>query len=88
MALFVVSYDLVKRKDYQTLWDEFTRLGGQKVLDSMYLIELDNTSQEVVKHFSQYVDDDDRLMAIEFSEKPRFTKALVGTRAWINKHFP
>lgn len=88
MALFAVSYDLVKRKDYQTLWDEFTRLGGQKVLNSMYLIELDNTAREVVDHFSQYIDEDDRLMAIEFSEKPRFTKALAGTGAWITKHFP
>lgn len=88
MALFVVSYDLVKRKDYQTLWDAFSELGGQKVLNSMYLIELNNTAQEVVDHFSQYIDDDDRIMAIEFSKKPKFTKALSGTNAWINKHFP
>jgi hypothetical protein len=30
MTFFVVSYDLKKNKDYQTLWDEMARLKGHK----------------------------------------------------------
>ncbi|WP_370338349.1 CRISPR-associated protein Cas2 [Parvularcula marina] len=87
MALFAITYDLVERKDYQSLWDEFDRLGGHKALNSFYLISLNNNRQEVVDHFAEYIDEDDRLMVIEFNQKPKFTKALKGTNAWIDRHF-
>jgi hypothetical protein len=88
MALFAVNYDLVKQKDYQPLWDELARLGAHKALLSMYLVNLDNTAQEVVDHLARYIDNDDRLMVIEFSKKPVFTKALKGTNDWIAANAP
>ena len=87
MAYFVVSYDLVKRKDYPKLWDEFERLDAQKVLNSMYLLSADNTAKEIADHFAEFIDDDDRLMVIEFDEKPRYPRALKGTNDWVNSNF-
>lgn len=90
MAYFLVSYDLVKEQssfDYQPLWDELDRLGGVKTLLSEYLLEADNTAQEVVNHLKQFIDSNDRLMAVEFIKRPAYTYALKGTNAWISERF-
>jgi hypothetical protein len=87
MALFCISYDLIKGKDYQKLWDELDRLGGHKALESFYLVALTNTASEVRDHLRDFVDSDDMLMVIEFSKKPAFVKAKAGTNAWLEKNF-
>ena len=86
MALFLVSYDFVKRKDYPKLWEEFERLDGHKPGESVYLLNLDNTAAEVLEHFNQFIDDDDRLIVIEFDKKPRCGKVYKGTAAWIKEN--
>jgi hypothetical protein len=90
MALFVVSYDLMKEKsgyDYGPLGKELTRIGEVKTLLSVWYVDLDNTAQEVYDHIMTYLDDNDRLMVVEFSKKPAWGKALQGTRDWISAHF-
>lgn len=86
MALFAVTYDLIKRKDYPKLWEEFERLGAHKPVRSLYLLNANNTATEVRDHFEQFIDDDDRLFVIEFGKKPKHHKALKGTNDWINEH--
>ena len=89
MSLFVIAYDLVKRKDYPELWGELKRLKAQKVLLSTYLADLNNTAQEVLDHLKGYLSNsDDRLMVIEFSKRPAWTAGLKGTRDSIKSHFP
>ena len=90
MTCFVVSYDLRKKGefDYQKLWDEFDRLGGVKTQESVYFINLNNTTKEVLDHFKQFVHDNDLLFAVKMASKPLHTKALTGTNAWIAEHFP
>lgn len=87
MALFTVSYDLVKRKDYQTLWDEFDQLGGHKCLRSMYVLDVEATASTLRDHLRQFIDDDDQMVVIEFSKKPAHQKAFTGTNAWIDARF-
>ncbi len=80
MAYFVVSYELRKARDYQPLWDEFERLGAFKPLNSVYLIERDNTSAaELRDHLEGFIDDDDGLVVIEVDQKPAAFKCKVGT---------
>lgn len=87
MAFFAVSYDLVKRKDYQTLWDEFKRLNAHKCLRSMYLLDANNTAEEVKDHLKTFIDNDDQLIVVEFSDKPFHHKAFTGTNNWIKARF-
>lgn len=86
MPLFAISYDLIKRKDYPRLWEEFERLGAHKPVLSLYLVNLDEAAIEVRDHFKQFIDDDDKLIVIEFSKKPTFTRARQGTNAWIDEN--
>lgn len=87
MALFVVSYDLIKLKDYATLIQELERLGGHRPTLSTWFVSLNSTASEVRAHLAGFVDEDDQLIVVEFSEKPAFTKARSGTNDWIARHF-
>ena len=87
MALFVISYDLRKNKDYQALWDEMERLEAFKPLESVYLVDLNNSASEVRDHFKGFIDGDDGLLVIEFDTKPAAFKCKQGTAKWIADYF-
>ena len=87
MALFVVSYDLVARKDYPTLTERLEEMNSVRALASMWLVDVDSTAEEVKNNLRGYIDEDDRLMVIEFSERPKWTLALKGTRQWVKARF-
>lgn len=65
MPMFVISYDLNKQKDYQKLWAELKRLNCVRVLESVWVGKLNGTAEAVVKHLTQFVDEDDSLVAAE-----------------------
>ncbi len=88
MALFAVSYDLVKQKNYPELWDEMERLGAHKALLSLYLLNLENDDpKEVRDHFAQYIDADDRLLVIKIDDAAAL-RCFKGTNDWIAAHCP
>ncbi|WP_252928129.1 CRISPR-associated protein Cas2 [Aliihoeflea sp. 40Bstr573] len=78
-----IGYDLIRRKDYPKLWEEMERLSAHKAIRDFYLANLNNTAVEVRNHLRSFVDEDDRVIVIEFSKKPQFTMALEGTNDWI-----
>ncbi len=90
MALFVLNYDLVNESkgthDYQPLWDELKRLKAQRTQYSTWLIDLNNSPREVVEHFKQFVDKDDRLMVVKLTKEHWYTNAIGGTNAWLEAH--
>jgi len=87
LAYFVVSYDLIRNKDYQRIIDELERLGAAKMLLSQWLLDASNTAQEVKDHLTPFVDDDDRLVVIEFSKRPAFTRMFTTGADWIKARF-
>ncbi|AYE87239.1 hypothetical protein K3758_14720 [Sulfitobacter sp. W002] len=86
MALFTVTYDLIAEKDYDSLIGRLKELDTARVQLSQWLLSADNSATEVKDHLAQYVDDDDKLMVIEFTKRPAFTKAIAGTNDWLDKH--
>lgn len=82
MPIFVISYDLNRQKDYQTLWDELTRLKCVRALESVWLGSLTGTSDSVLKHLSKFgIDGDDSLMVAQTTKgeiklKKPYKKAL------------
>jgi hypothetical protein len=91
MALFVVTYDLKKKDefDYQKLWDAFDEADSVKFQESDYFVSDDKTPYEVLNHFKQFVHEDDRLLVTQLDEtrKPKYTNALKGTNDWVNSHW-
>ena len=88
MALFVVSYDLRKKKDYQPLWDEMDRLGGHKPLESVYFLNVNSKdAATLIAHLRKFIDDDDQVIAVEFDKRPGTLRAKSGTKEWLDKYF-
>src|SRR5690348_7673117 len=89
MALYVVSYDLVNKSEseYQDLWDELDAQDSVKTQDSVYYVSSSRTQDELLDLLLQHVHENDRMMVVTFTRKPRYTKALKGTRDWLEKHF-
>lgn len=89
MTTFTVSYDLIKRKDYQALWDELARLGAHRTQDSYWLVNVIQTSAKALHdHLKQYVDADDRLWVAELVKNHHFSNAKAGTNNWLAANPP
>ena len=87
MAYFVVTYDLVKEKDYNKLINELVRIGSEKIALSVWLVEQDMTAFGMRDHLKNFIDDDDKLVVIEFSKKPSYTRGFVSGGDWIKARF-
>ncbi|GAC1040810.1 hypothetical protein thsrh120_08140 [Rhizobium sp. No.120] len=90
MAFFMISYDLRKKQefDYEPLWKEFKSRKAVKCLESVYLLKASNTLLEIKNHFKKFIHEDDLLVLVEFTKEPEWTRALSGTKAWIDSHWP
>lgn len=93
MPVYVLAYDLINERsgthDYQPLWDELKRLGAHRTQLSLWLINLNNTPQQVVEHFQQFVDKDDRLFVNRMRPKEYYyVNAIPGTNNWLAKNAP
>jgi hypothetical protein len=89
MPYFVVNYDLKESDNYQPLIKEIERLGGVRALESFWLIELNNTAEQVRDHYKPFrpSPEQDKLMVVEFSVRPRFTRAFSAAVDWIKSRF-
>lgn len=88
MAIFSVSYQLNKEKNYQPLWAEMKRLGAHKAMNDYYLLELDLESPEDLRdHLRQYIDGDDMLFVCMLTVRPAPWKCYKGTSDWLTARF-
>jgi len=89
MGIFAISYDVAKGGDYQPLWDELSRLGAHKALESFYLANLNTEDPEAVKNgLKPLIGQNDMLMVVRVAGRPSFVRAKAGTNDWIARNCP
>jgi len=94
MSVYLIAYDLVDEKknpkhDYQVLWDELKRRGAHRTQYSLWLVSLNNTPREVLTHFKQYIDANDRLWVVKvFADQYDYVNARGGTNKWLEENPP
>ena len=65
-VLYYLSYDLIKTKDYQTLYDELDKFGAKRVLESVWCFKYSrDNSSNLRDHFKKFIDSDDKLLVIQ-----------------------
>ncbi|WP_250253858.1 hypothetical protein [Chryseobacterium sp. Marseille-Q3244] len=65
-TLYYLSYDLIKNKDYQTLYAELQKYGAKRVLESVWCFKYTNNNTEALRdHFMKFIDSDDKLLVIK-----------------------
>lgn len=69
MALYLLSYDLRKDRDYDTLYTELDNFKAVRVLESCWCFKRINTNAEGLRnYFKQFIDSDDGLWVSEVAE--------------------
>jgi hypothetical protein len=88
MAFFLVSFDLHHQRNYQLLWTELSDKGGEKLLESLWLIELDNVAGEVRDWLKELVDHDDSFAVIEVKRGSRWSTSRSRKHGvdWLRQH--
>lgn len=73
MALYFLTYDLRKSRDYQTLYDELNNFNAARILESTWCFKRFNTNPAGLRdHFKDYIDKDDGLIVSEVSNWASF----------------
>ena len=66
MALYFLTYDLRKSRDYKTLYDELKSFKAVRILESTWCFNRVNTSTSKLRdYYKNYVDKDDGLIVSE-----------------------
>ena len=67
MPVFSITFDLIKRRDYRTLWVELERLKAQRLLLSHWGVHMatGTTANALRDHFRSYIDNGDVPVAVE-----------------------
>jgi len=92
MTIYLLTYDLNKEASssaYKPVWDELNRLGAHRVLESVWLVEVTNTAQELHNHFKPMLDSNDALLVTSFRKSEHwFSGVKPGTNDWLSKNPP
>ena len=66
MALYFLTYDLRKSRNYQPLYDELKKFNAVRVLESTWCFNRTNTNAKGLRdYFKKYIDSDDALIISE-----------------------
>jgi hypothetical protein len=65
MAHFIISYDLHKQRTYQPVWNTLEGWGAVRLLESLWVVTLNNTVGEVREALLKVIDSDDSVAVIE-----------------------
>jgi len=64
-VLYILSYDLIKDKDYQKLYNELSNFKAKRVLESVWCFKYEPDKSSYLRdHFTQFIDKDDRLLVV------------------------
>ena len=68
MALYFLTYDLRKAKNYQKLYNELKEFDSVRILESTWCFNrFDTTAKELRTYFKQFIDPDDGIIVSEIS---------------------
>lgn len=70
MALFLISYDLIKTKDYPKLHEAIKKIGNhQHILESTWVVVSASTCAEIRNYCLKFMDNDDRLFVADLNSE-------------------
>jgi hypothetical protein len=90
MPVYQINYDIKKRNDFEygPLTEALENLGAVRTLLSTWMLANDASQKAVYDHFLPFVHKDDRLMVIRVYDRPNWNNGLLGTRDFIDLHWP
>ena len=69
MALYFITYDLRKQRDYDSLYQELKNFKAVRILESTWCFKRPNTNvRDLRAHFKKILDSDDGLVISEVAD--------------------
>lgn len=87
MALFIVSYDLHKVRDYGALHKLLDKWKAKKLLESLWLVELNSGAEPVLDAVQATLDRDDSIAVVELKAPADWCTYLAEDEgsAWLER---
>lgn len=88
MAHFLISYDLHSSRTYQPVWNELEGWGAVRLLESLWVVSLNNTAVEIRDALKAVIDGDDSVAVVELQPGSQWAtqrSSDLGT-AWLRKN--
>ena len=78
MAVFLITYDAHFERDYDELYEAFAALRIGRIMESVWLGEINNSAKEVREWVRGLLDDDDSILVIEMKPKHMYAGRKLG----------
>lgn len=85
MACYLISYDLRKERDYDSLIEAIKKYKWAHVLESAWAIVTSQSATEVRDYLAQYIDDDDGLFVLKSGVEAAWRKVLCNNE-WLKEN--
>jgi hypothetical protein len=83
MACYIISYDLVKARDYEALYKAIKDYGTwAHVHDSVWAVVTTSTAVEIRDYLQRYVDSDDRIFVIKSGSEAAW-RGVLCKNEWL-----
>ncbi|OCT12640.1 hypothetical protein A8709_33050 [Paenibacillus pectinilyticus] len=89
MSLYLISYDLhAPKRDYSSLYKTIPTIGQTyKVLESVYLISTNHSSDKVRDILRAHLDSNDEIFVIGINKDfAAYVSKAESLQTWINNH--
>ncbi|PHH40240.1 hypothetical protein [Pseudomonas putida] len=89
MALYLVTYDLHKQRDYPRIIEAIQKAGeSEELLESVWLVSSARGIVELKEHLMGFIDSDDSIAVLPLKVAAGFAteNCPVEARRWLNKH--
>lgn len=87
MATYIISYDLIKRKDYNSLINEIKKT--QKwahPMESLWIIVSNESASEVRDRLKLHMDNDDKLLVVKSSSVGAWKGLSSNVSDWLKNN--
>lgn len=87
MNSYLVTYDLIKRKDYPELFKVLKAYNYWHCLDSSWIIKTDETAKQLFDGIRPHIDADDKLIVIRLVRDANWTSSFSKEcQDWLQKN--
>lgn len=84
MASYLISYDLIKNKDYPKLHEAIKKLGNyQRILESTWVVASTSTSADIRDYCKSFMDSDDKLFVAKLNGEMAWRKLPSNISNWL-----
>ncbi len=80
----LISYDLIKTKDYTKLIDAIKSYGEwAKVLESVWIIKTNSTTEQVINNLIRSIDTDDKIIVLRLTNDGMWYNLPPDVSKWL-----